>query len=465
MDAEPQSTAGGGDPPAAASAWLRMSGVPWRELIQSGALIVVLTTAAVVLTLHFVRPAPPRTLTFSSGPKGSTFETIAERYRRSLARNGIELKIVNSEGSLDNLRRLADPRSGVDIAFVQSGIAPATPAGDLDSLGAMFFEPLTIFYRGSKPLQRLSELRGQRIAIGREGSGTRALALALLKANEIEPGGTTTLVALEGEDATRALLRKEVDAVFLTGDSAAPAMIRELLHTEGLRLFDFPQADAYVRRFPYLSKLTLPAGAFDLGENLPPASINMLAPTVDLIAHSSLHPALSDLLIEAATEVHGRASLLQVAGQFPTPVAHSFPVSPEAVRYYKSGNKGFFYRFLPFWLASLIDRALIVLVPALVVVIPGLRFLPQVYGWRVRRRIHRHYSELMALERESLGSLTDGRRTTLYEHLERIERSVIAVKMPGAYADQLYLLRQHIGLVRDRLMRADMPLEAHPPAH
>jgi hypothetical protein len=162
--------------------------------------------------------------------------------------------------------------------------------------------------------------------------------------------------------------------------------------------------------------------------------------------------------------VHGRASLLQAAGQFPTPVAHSFPVSPDAVRYYKSGNKGFFYRFLPFWLASLIDRALIVLVPALVIAVPGLRFLPQIYGWRIRRRIHRHYSELMALERESLGSLTDGRRAALFEHLERVERSVIAVKMPGAYADQLYLLRQHIGLVRERLKRTDAVPETDPPA-
>jgi TRAP-type uncharacterized transport system substrate-binding protein len=134
----------------------------------------------------------------------------------------------------------------------------------------MFYVPLTIFYRSPVPLQRLSQLRGQRIAIGPPGSGTRSLALDLLKANEIVPQGQTQLLDLEGEAARAALLAQRVDAIFLTGDSAAPDTIREMLHTPGIRLFEFPQADAYVRRFHYLSKLELPAGAFDLGENLPP---------------------------------------------------------------------------------------------------------------------------------------------------------------------------------------------------
>ena len=209
---------------------------------------------------------------------------------------------------------------------MQSGVtADPDNDDDLESLGGMFYQPLLIFYRSPKPLQRLSELASQRIAIGPEGSGTRFLALALLKANGIEPGGLTTLTSLEGEAARTALVRKQVDAIFLTGDSASAATLREMIHTDGIRLFEFPQADAYVRRFAYLSKLTLPAGAFDLGANLPPENMSLLAPTVELVAHSNLHPALTDLLIEAATQVHGRASLLQTAGQFPNPSIHTFP--------------------------------------------------------------------------------------------------------------------------------------------
>jgi TRAP-type uncharacterized transport system substrate-binding protein len=445
---------------------LKITMVSWWALAQTLGPILLLSAAAIFGALHFVRSAPPRTLTISSGPKGSTFETFAEGYRKALARNGIELKIVASEGSLDNLNRLSDPKAHVDIALVQSGLSVNDDTSDLVSLGSVFYQPLTIFYRSPKPLLRLSELRSQRIAIGPEGSGTRFLALALLKANEIEPQGPTRLLSLEGEEARRALLNKQADAVFLTGDSASPATIREMLHADGVRLFDFSQASAYVRRFPYLSKLVVPAGAFDLGEDIPPSDINLLAPTVELIAHSNLHPALCDLLIEAAFEVHGRASVLQSAGQFPNAVTHLFPINTEAARYYKSGDRSFAYRYFPFWLASIFNRALVVFVPILVVVIPGLRYLPQMYRWRINSRIHRRYGELMAVERESLGILTEERRAELLDRLKEIERSVITRRIPGSHAEQVYLLRQHIGFVRKNLALGAAPHESTPaPSH
>ncbi|TXI10133.1 MAG: C4-dicarboxylate ABC transporter substrate-binding protein, partial [Rhizobium sp.] len=301
--------------------------------------------------MHFVRPAPPSSLNIVSGPDGSTYRAMAEKYKVILERNGITLNILPSQGSLDNLHQLADLDSDADVGFVPSGFSTGTDISNLTSLGSVFYQPLTIFYRGSKPLERLSELKGRRIAIGGDGSGTRFLALALLKANGIEPGGKTNLEPLEGTKAMDALIARKADAIFLTGDSAAPANIRKLLHTKGIRLFEFPQADAYVRRFSYLSKLELPAGAFDLGENIPRKPINMLAPTVELVARWDLHPALSDLLIEAAREVNSRATLFQKANEFPAPLQHDFQISDDATRYYQSG-KGFAYKHLPFWLAS-----------------------------------------------------------------------------------------------------------------
>jgi TRAP-type uncharacterized transport system substrate-binding protein len=341
----------------------------------------------------------------------------------------------------------------VDIALVQSGTPFDGDTRDIVSLGGMFYVPLTIFYRSAAPLQRLSQLAGRRIAIGAPGSGTRSLALALLKANEIEPNGSTALLDLEGEGAREALLHQQVDAIFLTGDSAAPETIREMLHAPGIRLFDFPQADAYARRFRYLNKLELPAGSFDLGENLPSTPIFMLAPTVELLAHANLHPALSDLLIEAAIEVHGGASLLQNAGQFPSPVATSFPLSDDAARYYKSG-KSFAYRYFPFWLATLLDRTVVVILPVILVLIPVLRFLPSLYNWRITRRVSRRYQQLMAIERQSLRNLSAEERAQLIESVARIEKAVIALKMPGSHAEQLYILRQHMQFVRENLARA-----------
>jgi hypothetical protein len=300
----------------------------------------------------------------------------------------------------------------------------------------------------------LSELGGKRVAIGPEGSGTRFLALALLKANEIEPGGKAKLLDLAGAQAMEALLKRRVDAIFLAGDSAAPGNIRQMLHTKGIRLFDFPQADAYLRRFRYLSKLELPAGSFDLGANLPRKPIAMLAPTVELIAREDLHPALSDLLIEAAREVHGRATLLQRAGEFPAPLEHEYPISSDAARYYKSG-KSFAYSHLPFWLASLTDRILVVMVPLIIVLVPGLRLVPTLYGWRIRTRIYRRYGELMALERAALAPVSPAERAALLARLNEIEKSAITGKIPGSFADETYVLRQHIKFVRERLSQTD----------
>jgi TRAP-type uncharacterized transport system substrate-binding protein len=430
---------------------LKVIAISWKDLLETMGPAVALCLVAILIAVHFVRPAPPSSLSISAGPAGSSFHTVAEQYQKVLKRNGIDLRILESAGSIDNLNRLTDRTSGVDVALVQSGVTGSGDTSDLVSLGSMFYQPIIIFYRSREEVHRLSQLNGRRIAVGAQGSGTRYLALALLQGNDIDTAnGKTQLLDLEGESARSALLNNTADAIFLSSDSASPTTIREMLHAPGIRLFNFEQADAYVRRFPYLSKLQLPAGAFDLGENLPPTPINMLAPPVELVSHSDLHPALTDLLIEAGIETHGRASLLQNAGQFPSTAIHSFPIGTEAARYYKSG-RSFAYRYLPFWLASLFTRALVIIVPIFVVVIPALRYVPQLYNWRVKSRIYRRYGELMAIEREALTDLSAERRAALLERVDEIERATIAVKMPGSHGESLYRLRELLHFVRAEL--------------
>jgi hypothetical protein len=428
---------------------LRIQRISWRDLTSSLGLVLLLSAVAIWIAFHFVRPAPPDTITMASGPEGSSLWNYAERYRKILARNRVKLKILPTEGTLDNLKKLADAKA--DVGFVQGGLSNLANTGDLVSLGSVFYEPVAVFYRGA-PLERLAELKGRRIAVGQEGSGTRILALSLLKANGIEPKGATRLLDLQGKDAEVALIKGTVDAAFLMGDSATPASMRELLHARGIRIFDFAQGDAYVRRFTYLSKLELPPGSLDLGRNVPMKSLTLIAPTVELIARRDLHPALSDLLIEAARELHGRATLIQRAGEFPSPLEHEYPIGSDAARYYKSG-KSIAYRHLPFWAASLVDRALVVLLPIILVLIPGLRLVPTLYGWRTKSRIYRRYGELMALERAAMAQPTSEQRTELLKRLDDIEKSVIVLKMPGSFADQVYVLREHINFVREQLSK------------
>jgi hypothetical protein len=431
---------------------LTISRTSFRDLAVTFGPLVVIVLVAVWIAFRYVRPAPPRTLVMTSGAEGSSLQVQAERYRAALAKQGVTLKVLPSQGSLENLKRLADPKSGVDIGFVQGGLSTLVDTSRLVSLGSVSYLPVFVFYKAAQPIKILSELDGKRIAIGREGSGARVLAETLLKANGIEKGGKSQLLDLEGKAAQDALLNGQADAIFLMGDSATRETLREMLHSTNVRLFDAEQGDGYVRRFRYLTKIDLPPGSIDLGKNIPGEVLTLVAPTVELLARPDLHPALSDILIEAAREVHGRATLMQKAGEFPAPLEHEYKISDDALRYYKSG-KSFAYKHLPFWLASLVDRAVVLLLPIAVLLIPGLRLAPMLYRWRLSGRIYRRYGELMALERVAFAQTTADQRADLLRRLDEIEKGVITLKLPGSFADQLYVLRQHIQFARNQILQ------------
>src|SRR5581483_11158517 len=211
---------------------------------------------------------------------------------------------------------------------------------------------LWVFYRGD-PIDDVRDLRGRRIAVGGTESGTRGLALKLLAATGADKP-PTELVPAEREAALEQLEAGGVDAVFLVSPAEAP-LIKKLTATPGIRLISFARADAYVRRFPWLSRLVLPRGVFDLAADVPEHDVILLAPTLNLLARDSLHPALAYLLLRAATEVHGGSGMLVRAGEFPAPRESGFPISAEARRYYQAGVP-FLQRYLPFWAANLVDR-------------------------------------------------------------------------------------------------------------
>jgi len=415
--------------------------------------ILLISLSTIFAVFWFFHSAPPDTIIITSGPEGSVYRTNAEKYAKILLRNGVKLKILSSEGSLENLQRLTDPSFRVDIGFVQGGVADGLKIDKLVSLGSIAHQPLLIFYRSAVPVDLLSELNGKRLAIGPPGSGTRTLALALLAANGIEPGGMTALVDLEAQDASKALLEGKVDAVFLMGDSAAVQTMRTLMRTPGIHLLNFSQAEGYTRRITYLKEVVLPRGSIDFGNDIPLRDVHLIGPTVELIARSNLHPALSDLLIEAAQEVHSPAGLLKRKDEFPTPLSYEFSISDDAARYYRSG-KSFLYRSLPFWMASLVNRILVVFVPMVVLLIPGLRMIPALYRWRISLGIYRWYRALLSLEQELLTHMEPDKRQEVFSRLDYIERAVNNMKVPASFAEQFYVLRGHIDFVRSRLMNS-----------
>ncbi len=411
----------------------------------TGGLLLILASI-----IYFVHSAPPATITISSGPEGSVFQKNALKYAKILERDGVKLNVITSEGSFQNIQRLNDPSSGVDVAIAQGGLKNA-PTEKLVSLGSISYQPLLIFYRG-KHLDLLSELKGKRVAIGPVGSGARTFALALLEANGIkENDPSTQLLDWEAEAASKALLDHSIDAAFVMSESASSDILHKLLHSADIELYSFKQANAYSRKIDYLNVLDLPEGAIDLGLDIPAHDVALLGPMVELVATKNLHPALSDLLIGAATEVHGRPGMFQKRGEFPTPIEHAIRISDDANRFYKSG-KSLFYRFLPFWLASLTSRIVVVFVPMLVVLIPAMRSIPAIFRWRVQSKIHRRYRELLSVEHDFLSERDSKKQDLLRKHFDRIDEAVNKMRIPPSFADQFYGLRGHIDYVRQLLV-------------
>ena len=422
-----------------------------RGIVVSVAAILLASLAIGVAIVAFVNSSAPTVITITSGPTGSVFERNAERYKKILAREGVTLKILPSEGSIDNLNRLNDPKIGVDVGFVLGGEVNGANIDKLFSLGSISYQPLMVFYRGA-PGNLLSDFKGKRLDIGKEGSGTHNLAFALLKANGIAPDDGTVLVDSVAGDTVQSLLENRIDALFVMGDSTSTDLMRTLLHTPDIQLFNFTQADAYARRIVYLNKLDLPKGSLDFGKNIPAEDISLIAPTVELIARRTLHPALSDVLLEAAKEVHGSPGLFKKRGEFPAPVEHEFPISPDAARFYTSG-KSFLYRTFPFWVASLVTRTIAVVVPLALLLIPALKVAPAIYKWRIQFRISRWYKVLLELERDALKPSPDPKRhDELLRHLVEIENTVNMIAIPASFGDLFYDLRVHIDFVRASLL-------------
>ncbi|MFL5307259.1 MAG: TAXI family TRAP transporter solute-binding subunit [Polyangia bacterium] len=419
-----------------------------RDLVPFLIPALLLVAVAAWLTAKSSRLAPPHTIRITSGADGSSYRKFADKYKAIIERYGVKVEVLPSAGAIENLRRLADRSAKVDVGFVQGGVKEGIDVTGLVSLGSIAEQPLIVYYRTPEPVERLSELRGQRLAIGATGSGTNALAMKLLGASNMT-APPTTLIDLAGDKAAAALIADQVDAIFIVGDAATPALMQKMRATPGIRLLSFRQAEAYTRKFQFLSKLTLPEGALDLEHDYPAEPVQLVGPTVELVARDTLHPALSDLLISAAREVHGGPGLFRNAGEFPAPLARDFPLSHNAERYYKSGEQ-FLYKWLPFWLASLLDRLLVVLVPLIVAVVPITRLLPALYRWRIRSRIYRWYGALMRIERDIQLQESPEQRAALVTRLDDIARAVRELQTPASFGDQLYVLRDHVAAVRRR---------------
>jgi len=406
---------------------------------------VVLVLIGFLVAFQFIKPAPPDKVVMASGGPSGAYHRFALAYAERLAAEGIELQIVNTAGSLENLGLLHFGK--VQVAMVQGGIEDPSGSDRLRSLGSLYFEPLWLFHARGLEIDRLNRLEQLRVAIGAQGSGTRALVTRLLRDNGFDPDAAQFL-AMGGAEAAKALLAGEVDAAFFVS-SARSELIERLLAAEQLELASFERAEAYARRYRFLTSVRLPEGAVDLQRNIPARDVALLAPAANLVVDVDVHPAVIDLLLQAAQDAHSEGDLFEERGQFPQAGLLAYPLAAEAQRYYKNGPP-FLQRYLPFWAASLIDRLKVMLLPLVLMLLPLFKIMPPIYSWRMRARVYRWYEQLERVD-VKLASDPAADRQALADELDRIESEVRHVSVPLSFAHQLYHLRQHIDLVRQRL--------------
>jgi TRAP-type uncharacterized transport system substrate-binding protein len=417
-----------------------------RRFLGIAAIIVTaLTAVGIWLAFSLLRPTPPRSVAMAIDPEGSFGAELGNRYRELLGRDGIELRLVPSAGAVDSMARLRDPKSGVSIAIIPGGISNDQESRELVSLGTLFYEPLWLFSRG-KHLDSFEQLRNLRISIGPEGSASHVLALKFLSRAGIFDQKSATLLSLKPEESSAKLLNGEIDAVFLMGAWETPA-VRQLLTAKDIDLADIQRSDAWVALYPFLNKLLLPAGVADMAENRPPTDVQLIAPKASLVVRGDLHPAIQYLLLEAASRIHSGPGVFHKAGQFPASETIDLPLSTYARQYYKTGPP-FLQRNLPFWLAVLVQQALVLLLPLVGVLYPLLRLSPKIFMSIHTRRVYWLYAELRLLEREMLLAGLTKNDKDLIERFDQLEDRVSRLWVPVSLRPQLYDLRSHIRLVR-----------------
>jgi TRAP-type uncharacterized transport system substrate-binding protein len=400
------------------------------------------------IALTYFIPAPPSKVVMATAFKGASFEYYGQQYRDIFARFNVKLELRETAGGVENVALLQDPKSDVQIAFVQAGVSDGKHTPGILSLGTVYNQPYWIFYSATEPLDRLSQLKGKRIAVGPQGSGTRLAAEKILGKGGVN-SETATLLPFAGLAAVNALSDKKVDAVWIIGSPDATA-VKSFLGNPDVRLLGFPMAEAYTRIYPELVRLVLPKGVVDIDQTIPADDVQLIGTTTKVLVRSDLNPEIVELLLQTMTETHSRQEIFQRSGEFPNATDAEYPVAATAIDYYKNGPS-YLRRHVPLWLSVHVQRAIAVLVAGVAIGLPLFHYLPLLYKWKMRRRLLHWYSQLKALEASFDASPSDKHLLEKQIEIERIEDAVSRIRFPLTFTDQLYNLRSHIDIVRRKI--------------
>jgi TRAP transporter TAXI family solute receptor len=416
------------------------------EFVKLSGLLAVVVVAGFVITYQYVGAPPPSVVRIATGAKNGAYYTFAQEYARLLANDGITLEIVPTAGSVENLQLMKNGE--VSLALIQGGSATKDDKERLQSLGSLFLEPVWIFTRNQSGIKRFLDLKGKRVSIGVEGSGTHLLATQLLAAAGITETNTR-LIREETTHAIDSLSKGKIDAAFFVASPKAP-IVRKLFAAPAVELLNFDRAAAYGRWFPFLTPVTLSEGVIDLQRNIPSHDTPLVAASANLAARGDLNASLIPAVLNAVTRVHQSGGVLEHKRQFPSVDFVDLPLNEDAHRYLINGPS-FLFRWLPYGTAVLLDRLKILVLPLLALLLPLFKIAPPLYTWRIRSKIYKWYATVREIESSIQEEKVSGDAASLINRLSDLDRQVASVSVPLSYAAELYHLRLHIRFLQEKL--------------
>lgn len=425
-----------------------------KELILENKLLFISIAIIFTVGLYSIDPIPGRDLRVAVSGRDSAYSLIAKNLEPYLKEKDISLVIKSTESSIQSASMLASSTDGVNAAFIQGGVLSDEDAEKIQSLGSVDFEPVWIFYRKglTNHHDRLKDLAQLRIGVGPSQSGTWIIAKKLFALNGIDIEASSQFKVDSYENNLAGLLSGQLDALINVNPVSDP-VVAHLLRDPRVELFELTHASAYDRQLPFVKVITLPAASIDIGRQIPPKDILLLATTTNLAVSKNMHPGLQMMLLAASRDAQraSRNLFLSNEEKFPAYMDPSIPISAAASNFYDYGVPQMM-RYLPFWLAGLIDRIWVYILALVAIVIPLSQLNFNLRSIRFGMRIEKIQRELLAYDLElNNQNPSSERRADILRRIEQIISAETGKNVPIGCASDYCDFLERLTDFRSRL--------------